>query len=483
MITFRDHSIQLVAPDSLPKEFHTLLAGHIDTRSVFRQQHSHVMRVVFGANGAVIASSDDGLLLGGTVPYNLASTLQNMCNTVPGNATLTKASVLSPCEERFFFLGIEGTGGQSYIYHLPLHMPREFTDSVPQAQIEKPRYTAAEQPDSPPPYLPPAVSAASRPRGLMSSFQQSLDDRSRGLMGNLDKLIAKANTPKASTAANNIPADARSRYERVFDDNSDGKSYLTGIEAATVFLNSGHNKHALSRIWEQSDTNRDGRFTREEFVQAMWRIDTERMANPHVQQAMQIQPHPSPHPPTYTAGSNPLSSGAVTTAMLGLSSQPYPRTPYSPGMPPPIQTMEMKEPMICQGCDGGLIPGDMVYHCELCPGSGSTFCEQCHCKARKCYHDVPRAQLKAPSELKREDVVGDFFESVKCDGCRIKLKDGMLCWHCKRCFDPNYCKDCWKKAHKRCKHAKNGKVQLRQMGKGSSGTGEVLDVVCEVLFG
>lgn len=146
----------------------------------------------------------------------------------------------------------------------------------------------------------------------------------------------------------------------------------------------------------------------------------------------------------------------------------------------------MLEPMICQGCDTGLLPGDVVYNCEQCKDGVSRFCEPCYSSGRRCYHAVAPSKLEAGKELKNEDKDGDWGFGLKCDGCKTKLKNGMLCWHCKRCFDPNFCKDCWKRRDKRCKHAGQGKVQLRRVGKSSVTTEQVLDgldTVGEILGG
>ncbi|XWW95762.1 hypothetical protein V2A60_003729 [Cordyceps javanica] len=147
----------------------------------------------------------------------------------------------------------------------------------------------------------------------------------------------------------------------------------------------------------------------------------------------------------------------------------------NPYVPQPIGQQTMVEPMICQGCDAGLVPGDIAYCCDECKNGVSTFCEPCHRSGKRCYHGVTPAKLEASRDLKNEDKDGDFGFGLKCDGCKTKLKQGMLCWHCKRCFDPNFCKDCWKRRDKRCKHASQGKVQLRKVGKSSVTTEDILD--------
>lgn len=77
-----------------------------------------------------------------------------------------------------------------------------------------------------------------------------------------------------STPQPEIPVAARTRYERQFHGQCGGKPNLTGIEAAGVFFESGLGKSDLSRIWEETDRDRNGRFGKEEFVQAMWLIES-----------------------------------------------------------------------------------------------------------------------------------------------------------------------------------------------------------------
>ena len=483
-------------PKLLPAEFHTLLSQCLDTHSGARQHHARLKRVVFAGNGAVIASIDRGVLMSGQVPDHLKFALQQTFNNTPGEAILSKASIICHWNENSYFIGVDGRGNNSFIHHIPPQIPRDFTDSIRQSD-RSPSPLSPTRHEAPSSYSSfRSLLAENQPRGLLSNLQQSLDGQSRGLLSNLNKLKAKANASRPNSAVHTIPSDAKARYERMFQDACNGKSYLTGIEAAIVFLNSGQHKDALSRIWEQTDSNRDGLFTRDEFVQAMWMIEVEKGTASHMQNAMQAQQQHDSYPPTYSTLAVPYAPPPDQFHQnLPPVSQPSPSTQQQQQQTAPFvhlggfqssvfKTREMREPMICRRCDEGLIPGDMIYQCDLCPDSGTTFCEKCGLRGKACYHEATRSRLEAAPELKREDAEGDFGESVKCDGCRTKLKDGMLCWHCKRCFDPNYCKDCWKQAGKRCKHAKNGKVQLRRMGKSSSSSaGDILETVAEILLG
>lgn len=307
-----------------------------------------------------------------------------------------------------------------------------------------------------------------------------------------------SSSPSAHTGnLSNMPPKSRARFERIFNEQCEGKPYLTGIEAAIILLDSRLHKNVLSHIWEQADVTRDGRFSCDEFCHAMWLIDLEK------------NPYPTPiypNPPQYTNTSAQAGQYA-SASQPAYSQQPYAHAAHPPpySIPPgqPLQPssgptyaqgytayqrltldkLEMFEPMICQGCDLGLVPNDVVYNCDQCKDGVSRFCEACHNIGKCCYHQVAPSKLEAGNELKNEDKDGDFGFGLKCDGCKTKFKQGMLCWHCKRCFDPNFCKDCWRKRDKRCKHAAQGKVELRRVGRSSASAGDVLEVVGGILGG
>ncbi|KAM3488316.1 hypothetical protein MY3957_008390 [Beauveria namnaoensis] len=280
-----------------------------------------------------------------------------------------------------------------------------------------------------------------------------------------------------------MPAENRAAYEKIFMQECQGKPYLTGIEAAIVFLDSHLHKHVLSNIWEQADVTRDGRFSCDEFCLAMWLIDKEKGNDSsmlHHQSAAQITPastvqhsSSSAQPPAYSQQpQHDLQPNHLTY-----------RVPQPPETLPQLTTActlqhfrrrEMIEPLICRGCETGLVPGDIAYCCDECKHGASTICKSCHDGGKRCHHEVAPEELEAGKDLKNEDQDGDFGFGLKCDGCKAKLKQGMLCWHCKRCFDPNFCKDCWRRRDKRCKHAVQGKIQLRRVRK-SSATEQILD--------
>ncbi|KAJ2973803.1 hypothetical protein NQ176_g6401 [Zarea fungicola] len=346
---------------------------------------------------------------------------------------------------------------------------------------------------------------------IMSSAEKS--ETARGLLSSISNRIGVRQSSATSPQPGNMPAGSRARYERIFNEHTQGKPYLTGIEAAVVFLESRLHKSVLSSIWEQADTSRDGRFSSDEFCHAMWLIDLERGISPTSAQHQQystsyasasayqdvggsssyLPAYPLP-PPSHQQQQQAYYFPHGVSQPPGPPQLPHATMPYQPPVyqgeyaSQPFQLpkkLEMLEPCICQGCDVGLVSGDVVYRCTECKGGVSTFCSPCHGRGKRCYHEVAASMLQAGEKLKNEDKDGDFGFGLKCDSCKTKLTEGMLCWHCRRCFDPNFCQDCWKKPGKRCKHASQGKVQLRRVGKSTVTTEAILDgleKVSDVVF-
>jgi SpoVK/Ycf46/Vps4 family AAA+-type ATPase len=74
-----------------------------------------------------------------------------------------------------------------------------------------------------------------------------------------------------------IPPAARDILEKAFDEQikGTGRNYLTGLEAAALMEETGLSREILGEIWERTDADGNGRFDRDEFVQAMWLIAVE----------------------------------------------------------------------------------------------------------------------------------------------------------------------------------------------------------------
>lgn len=245
------------------------------------------------------------------------------------------------------------------------------------------------------------------------------------------------------------PAFAQ-QWSTTFVSHAGGKAYLTGIEAASIFLTSGLDKTSLSRIWEEADSTHDGRFSHDEFVHAMWLIES---------QGGGTQSPALPAPPQYSTALQYSAAPQCNTA-----SQP-------PGL-------EMQDALVCVGCDTGIVDEDTVHHCPSCEQGKHVRCVRC---GPGCAHQGQRSLKRVvPSPfIKAEDKDGDLgFSGLKCRACKAKFQVDMLVWHCRRCLEDNLCRACWPYLAKRCRHAARGKVEVRRIKLTS--LGEVVEDIQDI---
>ncbi|KAH6896705.1 hypothetical protein B0T10DRAFT_454604 [Thelonectria olida] len=312
------------------------------------------------------------------------------------------------------------------------------------------------------------------------------------------------------------PPAARSRYEKQFYAECGGKPYLTGIEAAAVFFSSGLSKSDLSRIWDDTDRNKDGHFDKEEFIQAMWLIElhTGRVGQSGgstnsvpstalppaelqagdvshsiaVSQTSQYRYAPVPPPPPYSQlqGHVPplyhtpvsLNNPASEYAIQHIQSIQNPQQPQqSQASPIPNRTgpesIEISVALTCQGCGNGLCPNDSVYRPLLNSTAFSYFCTNCH-KSNKCPPAATLVNLVAGQQITSRKK-----KSTTCDGCWRDIKKDEMTWFCKKKLcDKDLCRKCWGKKKRHCKHAAQGHVEMMKLGeRGERDTWDVDDVL------
>ncbi|UNI17548.1 hypothetical protein JDV02_003881 [Purpureocillium takamizusanense] len=269
------------------------------------------------------------------------------------------------------------------------------------------------------------------------------------------------------------PPSIQARFEGVFHQHCEGKPYLTAIEAAAVFMQAGQQtgltKADLSSIWEQADADRDGRFTMGEFVHAMW--------------LMELQ-GASPCPP-YQA--SPQASAPVSPFLPRAFPPRAALPPFLPQtfppQPPQAAPMKMSKAMICAGCEAGILPDDIIFHCAECSKpQGLGYCERCVSGGARCPHGLGRVKLEE-HELPIRDKDGSWLMGVKCIKCKTKMRKKDLCFKCSHCWDPDFCPSCWRDKDKRCKHAARGKVKMCRVGRKDDGIEDMIDGVVSVLGG
>ncbi|KAJ6441053.1 BolA domain-containing protein [Purpureocillium lavendulum] len=314
------------------------------------------------------------------------------------------------------------------------------------------------------------------------------------------------------------PAPVRPHIERLFHENCEGKPYLTAIEAAPLFLQSGLAKSSLSDIWEQVDLDRDGRLNIDEFAQAMWLIELRTGGTGGYLQTTPAQPpdmaassnQPHSRPSSYHSAISPYPSPPSSSHPVAIpppyqrapyqsypSSQPYSAPPLQPQQwqqanpaipPPPPDLMTMSKAMICAGCEAGILPDDVIYHCAKCDkkNDGLSYCERCYAagQGRDCQHGGSKRVKLTEGDLPIRDKDGSWGLGVKCIKCKTKMRKKDLCFKCSHCWDPDFCPNCWRSKDKRCKHAAKGKVKMCRVGrKEDDDIWNIIDDVTEVLVG
>ncbi|TPX37434.1 hypothetical protein SmJEL517_g00684 [Synchytrium microbalum] len=84
--------------------------------------------------------------------------------------------------------------------------------------------------------------------------------------------VAAGNT--TSNSADDIPDDAKTRYEDVFQRyDANNEAILSGDEVRTIWMRSGLDPPTLGQIWVLADVDEDGALTKEEFCIGMFLID------------------------------------------------------------------------------------------------------------------------------------------------------------------------------------------------------------------
>ncbi|KAJ4202249.1 hypothetical protein NW767_006208 [Fusarium falciforme] len=245
------------------------------------------------------------------------------------------------------------------------------------------------------------------------------------------------------------------------------------MEAAGVFMTSGLSRADLAGIWDEADRDRNGQFDREEFVQAMWRIEL---------QAGRVSP---PQPPRPWNGQAPMPLQQYQPPPAAPAYNYPPAAPYQPlppvqqpsyvqpSQPQGLQTIEILVAIRCKTCGKGLAPSDTVYR-SATQHTIDYFCPTCHRPPT-----ATQVLLAAGEDLPQRK-----RSSMGCSGCWKDIKKGKMVWHCNKCWDKDLCQKCWGKTKKQCKHAATGQVAMMRVGKGGSGGDEDGDeLIADVIDG
>ncbi|KAK2593646.1 hypothetical protein QQS21_008650 [Conoideocrella luteorostrata] len=433
-IRFTDGSAQISSKKSLSKAFRDLAYDYMDMYSTSRQSRRKIKSVVFGANGAVMLSMDNN-----KVRYDLIS--ETLKSSIPGKekaskkasgVSLGKSTTLCPWNRDYYFLEVESAEGPSrYIYKLPPNqIPPDLVDSLVQNRVPPATLQSMQR-------MPQSIPQSTISYGESSNhgMPSTVMGKSNTVQSLLDKFPGINNTlhPNANCGTYSQPAPRPVSYHAGMA-SSPGFVYPPPISPAQPV-----SQH-LQPIQQQTS-----------------------FQNSH-------QIHEPP--PAYTAYPTP------PTQPQAWQHPPPPQHWQGQPIPPrPVQDMAMTKPLICEGCEIGIIPDDFIYHCTQCSENGLSYCESCHATGRMCTHTMQRVKVVPDKKLSVRDKNGDWGFGLCCDKCSARIRKDDFVWYCDRCTNQDYCAGCWQNKTKRCKHGAKGKVKLKQVGRKRDSTEQIVDTV------
>ncbi|KAF7557247.1 hypothetical protein G7Z17_g756 [Cylindrodendrum hubeiense] len=375
-IRYADATVQLSG--RFPDAFVAIASQYLDPTSQSRQ-YSTLDGIFFGHDKAVVVKAGAALHWDG-VTQALADSFNSLIpkDILALGFTTGPNTVLCPWSNKFYFIEAIPilTGPTQYPYELT-------TDDDLMADLFKQLVANVK----PPAHMIPKVSRASTAPQATSQPTPPAERTNSGL---------PASTVPASLRPPLIPVNMRSRYEQQFDAHSGGRDHLTGAEAARILLDTGLDRKVLSDIWELIDEDRNGKLDKEEFVQAMWQVDTRRTDTD-------------------------------------------------------ITIRWAENSLACDGCANGLNIGEETYYCSICSGGDFDLCLSCYANpAKRCQHALNKVTIQLPSKVSLRQLPGTH---AMCDGCGSQLGDGTIVYCCQICNGGDYdiCEACWK-VRRTCGH-------------------------------
>lgn len=370
-IRYGDGTVQVSG--RFPDAFYTIASPFLSLSGTnsHQRQASLVEYVFFGANESIIVS------VGTTIHYENASpglidVLKSMASTesLYNRLTVGVKTSLCPWSPEFFFVEAAQSFGDQSQY--PFSLPDDVLSEEFLIQVAS--------------NLKPSQHLIPRTHSRGSAVQKPAHSTANQHDLPLSSNSGHASAP--STKSDPIPATVRLAYQEKFDQHSKGKPLIPGNQAVLILLESGLPILSLSKTWEFVDIDKNGQLDKEEFVQAMWLIDTQQINTP--------------------------TSSRKTTAGL-----------------------------LCDGCARGLKFDEFVYFCTVCRGGDFDLCGDCYItEAKRCSHSM----VKASIELQEVELLFAPAGYVICDGCTAQVyKDALVHW-CQVCNGGDFeiCEDCWK---------------------------------------
>ncbi|KAL2022056.1 hypothetical protein VTK56DRAFT_6100 [Thermocarpiscus australiensis] len=268
--SFGEGLVQVSAEGRFPDTFISMASPYLDFRHHGLQQ-SQVQYAFFGAHDAILIRFSNGSLAWDRVGARAAEFLEtrNMGRGVFDSTTLGKNTVLCPYDNDDYFFHLvpslktwSQTGRETFTYWLRGDgVTADFLGAIINGRRP------------PPQSIPKVPIAAAKPAPMPPALGHAgVREESQDWWSSEERAAEQADDRK-------VPQAARDIYEKVFDEHvqKTGRNYFTDREAAAIMraAATGLSNEILGEIWERTDVDGDGRFDREEFVQAMWLISVE----------------------------------------------------------------------------------------------------------------------------------------------------------------------------------------------------------------
>lgn len=368
---FDDDTILLSKLGRFPDPFNALIAPYVNLSAArVSRQRSKLMLVFFGADESVVIQMTDKVLSDRISP-ELAAVLKEISSSNP----LGRNTVLSPLHRELFFVEVtcpiavagRQTFKSSYRHSLPPSplLPRDLVDAM--------------------------LKGSRPPTTALQKLQ----------LGSLGQSYMQ------------IPDSWRPVIDEQFRKHSNGKGYLTGLEAAEIFLTAGLDRTRLSYVWDITAINQNGTFDASAFCQAMWLIESLRLAK-------------NMNAGTAKGNSFRVELGQQVRWISGLAS-------------------------VCNGCCGLIKQGESCRWCAECNNGNYEFCESCYEMGGKiCGHELKRLWIVQRPQYPFRWTKG----WIVCTNCKTKAQPGELCYWCKVCKNGelDLCHSCHAKKAYNCPH-------------------------------
>ncbi len=246
-VRWSDGNVQIgsSAQEVFPDSFTALAAPYLQLSGPAAQapQYCEINNVFFGANDAVIIKLGGSRLVWDRLSESLEAGLTSIVG--PGEITLGVATTLCFYNPELYFMELVSKWSFN-------------TNKVWAWVVDSP---LSEE-------LLTEITQGNRPAAHLIPKPSS---------GAATPPVSKSN-PTATVAA--LPAEAspitaefRKQIDNIFQEHNGEKGYLTALEAATAFQELAHTlnlaRSDLARIWDETDADKDGRFDRDEFTQAV----------------------------------------------------------------------------------------------------------------------------------------------------------------------------------------------------------------------